>query len=158
MGIRTHKLTDFGLASLFAQCAGERQEEALVTGHATYHRCGLSVQGTMVGIKRYQNTAKVGDVLTARELSVYMNARIGLVMIVLAGQLGGLSAEVLFILPSPPVDRGARAVEVTAFVIEGVCHFVANDGPDAAVVDRCIVGHVEIGRLQDGRRKKDGVG
>ena len=74
-----------------------------------------------------------------------------------AGELlldaGGAIRVVFRIRLGPPVFEIALEVKLAPLIVEAVGHLVANNGPDRSIV-KCIVGaQIEIGRLQNARRK-----
>ena len=60
-------------------------------------------------------------------------------------ELGGAILELAQVLVGPPVLEHSVAVALGSLVVKPVAHLVADDGPDAAVVDRLVRLQVEEG-------------
>src|SRR3569832_918225 len=134
--------------ALGAPDLGPAQGHALVAGPAVGRRRGLDMQRGVIGVAREQEAAQVGDVLAHGQLAVDVRAGDGLECGVLLTQMIGAGLEGGAVGRPPPVDQPAHAVGLAALIVEAVGHLVADDAPDAAVVDGRVGVGVEEGRLQ----------
>ena len=123
------------------------------------HRRFLAVQRQLVGLVGDGETGVVGDVLAQRELAVDVIAghrldtpRIGApAPCVLALNL----SRSAWVNQPGALEQIAVAIVLTALIVEAMTDLVADDGADAAVVDRIVGRRIEERRLQDGGGKHD---
>ena len=133
------------------------QEKALVAAEAIDNRRFLAFEGQFVGLVGNAQTPEITNVLAGCKFAVDGQAVDDHVAVVLGGQLVLKLLKAGVVLLVPPVAQIAVAIELAPLVVEAVADFMADDGSNAAVVDRIIRLHVEKWRLQNGRGENDFV-
>ena len=96
-----------------------------------------------------RQAADIGHVLADLDHAVALQAGQNVVGVGLVDQLLRLLREGLGICGGPPVAHVALGVELAAHAVEAVRQLVADDGADAADIDREIQARVIHRRLQD---------
>ena len=134
---------------------GPAVKDPLVAGRAVDHRRLGAVQRQAVGFQRERHPGQVADVLAHGQAALDVEARQGLIAVVLGAQPRRLGLEAGLVLRGPPFAQHAGAVGLAALVVEAVADLVADDAADAAVVHGRVRVRVEKRRLQDRGREDD---
>src|SRR5215469_8633715 len=104
---------------------------------------------------RKNKPAIVSGVLAERQLAVDLDVIHRGERTIFIHQTVSAGLELLRILSRPPVAEVALAVELTPFVVEAMCEFMANHSADVPVVDCIILLGIVEGRLKDSSREVD---
>ena len=70
---------------------------------------------------------------------------------------GGALLKIFQVFGRPPVAQISLGIVLAALIVEAVGHLMADDGADAAIVERIVGLRIEEGRLQDAGGKYDFV-
>src|SRR5689334_18821762 len=140
---------------LRAPALREREKEALRRREAVALFRRLIARSELECVPCDLEAAEIGDVFAEREFAVDMQIVDRHVGVELLHQFLCARVELLAVGAGPPVAQVAFGIEAAALIVEAVQHFVADDGADAAVIQRIVGLRVEIRWLHLCRRKYD---
>ena len=109
----------------------------------------------LIGVIGDGQAGEIGDILAEGQRALDVVAGQRLVGVILGDELRGQRIEARRVLRSPPFVKRAVLVVAAALIVEMVADLVADDGADAAIIDRRVGIGIEEGRLQDRGREDD---
>ena len=149
MGVGFHLVAERFGANVVGPHLSVADEEALIGGETFELRQRIARRCVAEGLIGDFQTAVVGDVFTAGEGAVAVQAGQYLDCVEETNHALGARFEVGHVLGRPPVAKIAFLVKLAALVVETVRHFVADHNTDRAVVGRIVGCGIEERRLQD---------
>src|ERR1700733_9966704 len=130
------------------------EKHALIAAEAIDHR-SRSVQRAVIGLKRYVDSAQVGDILSHGQIPIDVCTRDGLIAGILRPQNLCPGLKGVCVGFAPPVAELPSRVKLTSLIVEAVRQFVPDDGADCTVVDRWVRCGIEQRRLKYAGGKDD---
>src|SRR5258708_1379705 len=143
MRINGDETPGLAFARVLAPDLRPRDKEALFGRETVDELAFLAHQRALERLVGEGDAAEVGDVFAEGQLAVDVHAGQHLIAVELVHHLLGAGLELLGVGLRPPLREVAVSVVVATLVVEAVRDFVADDRPDAAVVDGVIQREVE---------------
>jgi len=157
MPIGDDLLPERGLTGLGAPAYAVGDEELLIARISVIRWRRGAREREPVGIMGGGQASHVGNVFAERLQTVHVQIREWTIAIVLRRQPHAGRAEARQIGLAPPVAEAPVGVELRALIIEAVTDLVANRGANVAEIERRWIMRVKKRRLEDTRRKIQGV-
>src|ERR1700675_708944 len=130
---------------------GPSEEEALLRREAVDIFRAVALDGFLVCSISDGQASKVANALTEHELAVLVQAGLHFVAIELVHHAVAALSEVLAVVRRPPLVQVAFAVKFGALIVKAVADFMADDGPNSAVVHSVVGVGIVKGRLKYAR-------
>src|SRR6202012_2862791 len=101
-----------------------------------------------VGEESQLESAKICDVFTQRQFSVYVQIVHSDKAVILLHHAIGAFGELLAVRRGPPLFKIALAVKLASLIIKAVGQLMADDGSCSSVIHCAVPAVIEKGRLQ----------